>query len=219
MIDAYVYKITNTVTGEFYYGYRYKNQKLGLSPEQDLWVKYFTSSNRIKDDIAKYGNEAFDILIVFRSKDSLECWRTEQILIKESWGEPLLLNGKYHDIDSMVEVYRRIGITSDKTRAKMSAAGKHKAKSEAHKQNIAIANTGKKGSLEKSRKISISRLGKAPSNKGVSPPKEECPHCGKSASVANLKRWHGDQCKSVDPGGHLRRAERITNLHRMRGGG
>ena len=29
-IPAYVYKITNTITGEFYYGYRYKNIKLNL---------------------------------------------------------------------------------------------------------------------------------------------------------------------------------------------
>lgn len=30
MIDAYVYRVTNKITGQFYYGYRYKNQKLNL---------------------------------------------------------------------------------------------------------------------------------------------------------------------------------------------
>ena len=213
MIDAYVYKITNTVTGEFYYGYRYKNQKLGISPEEDLWINYFTSSIRIKKDIEKYGAAVFTSIIVFRNQDSLECWKTEQQLIKESWGEPLLLNGKYHDADSMVEVYRRAGIFSDKTRAKMSAAGKGKPKSEDHKKKIALANTGKKGSTQKSKKISIARIGKPPSNKGISPPKDRCPHCGKIASMANLIKWHGNKCKVVDPEGHLGRIMGISNLH------
>jgi len=45
MVDAYVYQITNKITGEIYYGYRYRNQTLEIEPENDLWVKYFTSSN------------------------------------------------------------------------------------------------------------------------------------------------------------------------------
>ena len=216
MIDAYVYKITNTVTGEFYYGYRYRNQKLGISPEEDLWINYFTSSIRIKKDIEKYGATVFTSIIVFRNQDSVECWRTEQQLIKESWGEPLLLNGKYHDTDSMVESHRRVGIVSDKARAKMSAAGKGRPKSENHKKNIAIANTGKKGSIQKSKKISVARMGKPPSNKGISPPKYSCPHCGKIASTANLKKWHGDKCRMVDPEGHANRITEITNLHLKR---
>jgi hypothetical protein len=216
MIESYVYKITNTVTGEFYYGYRHKNQKLGIPPEEDLWINYFTSSIRIKNDIKKYGANSFVTAIVFRSHDSMECWRTEQQLIKESWGEPLLLNGKYHDTGSMVEIYRRVGIVSDKARAKMSAAGKGRPKSENHKKNIAIANTGKKGSIQKSKKISVARMGKPPSNKGISPPKENCPHCGKLASIANLRKWHGDRCKVIDPQGHLVRITGIANLHNQR---
>lgn len=32
-------------------------------------------------------------------------------------------------------------------------------------------------------------------NKGISPEKTTCPHCGILASVTNMKRWHGDNCK------------------------
>ena len=77
MIDAYVYTITNKLTGEFYHGYRYRNQTLGIVPKDDLWITYFTSSNRIKNDIKKYGKTAF---ITFSRElqfiERLEAWRT-----------------------------------------------------------------------------------------------------------------------------------------------
>jgi hypothetical protein len=33
-------------------------------------------------------------------------------------------------------------------------------------------------------------------NKGISPPKTSCEHCGLMVSSTNMKRWHGDKCKS-----------------------
>lgn len=213
MIDAYVYRVTNKITGEFYHGYRYRNQTLGIEPENDLWVGYFTSSNRIKKDIKQYGKDSFITEIIHRDPNSVKCWKQEQIAIRNDWGNPLLLNGKYHDPDSNVEIYRRVNQTSDKARDKMSKASKGRPKSEEHKKNIAIANTGNIGSDQKRKKISDYRKGK-PTNKGISPPKLRCPHCGAEVSNGNLKRWHGDKCKSIDPTGHSLRTSHVANINR-----
>lgn len=214
MIDAYVYTITNKLTGEFYHGYRYRNQTLGIVPKDDLWISYFTSSNRIKNDIKKYGKTAFTATIIYENSDSVKCWQQEQIAIRQDWGNPLLLNGKYHDPESSVEIFRRVNLLTEKTRQKMSAAGKGRLKSENHKKNIAIANTGKKGSAEKSAKISVARKGKSPSNKGITPPKYSCPNCESSVSMGNFNRWHGERCKMIDPIGHNNRSFQVTNLNK-----
>lgn len=214
MIDAYVYRVTNTVTGEFYYGYRYRNQTLNILPENDIWVKYFTSSNRIKKDIKQYNKSAFTVEIIYKNTNSLECWKQEQLSIKSSWGNPLLLNGKYHEPDSNVEIYRRVNITSEKSRKKMSLASKGRPKTEEHKKKIALANTGNIGSAQKRAKISAARMGKA-TNKGKSPPKYTCEHCGAIISNGNFIRWHGDKCKTVDPDGHLIRTAQVASINKI----
>jgi ribosomal protein S27AE len=214
MIDAYVYTITNKLTGEFYHGYRYRNQTLGIVPKDDLWITYFTSSNRIKNDIKKYGKTAFTATIIYENSDSVKCWQQEQIAIRQDWGNPLLLNGKYHDPESSVEIFRRVNILTEEFRQKMSAASKGRPKSENHKKNIAIANTGNIGSAQKRAKISKARKGKPPSNKGITPPKYSCPNCGSSVSMGNLNRWHGKRCKMIDPIGHDNRSFQVTNLNK-----
>ena len=214
MIDAYVYTITNKLTGEFYHGYRYRNQTLGIVPKDDLWITYFTSSNRIKNDIKKYGKTSFTATIIYENSDSVKCWQQEQIAIRQDWDNPLLLNGKYHDPESSVEIFRRVNILTEESRQKMSAAGKGRPKSENHKKNIAIANTGNIGSAQKRAKISRARKGKSPSNKGITPPKYACPNCGSSVSMGNFNRWHGERCKMIDPIGHNNRSFQVTNLNK-----
>ena len=214
MINSYVYTITNKLTGEFYHGYRYRNQTLGIIPKDDLWITYFTSSNRIKNDIKKYGKTSFTATIIYENSNSVKCWQQEQIAIRQDWGNPLLLNGKYHDPESSVEIFRRVNILTEESRQKMSAAGKGRPKSENHKKNIAIANTGNIGSAQKRAKISRARKGKSPSNKGITPPKYSCPNCGSSVSMGNFNRWHGERCKMIDPIGHNDRSFQVTNLNK-----
>lgn len=213
-INAYVYKITNNVTGEFYIGYRYRNQKLKLNPSQDFWVNYFTSSKRIKGDIQKYGKTSFTPEIIFEHQDSLECWKQEQITIRNHWNDSNIINGKYHDPNSNVEIYRRINILSEETRKKMSASSKGKPKSEEHKRKIALSNTGNIASEQKRKKLSEYRTGKAATNKGVSPPKYQCIHCFKLASKANLNKWHNDRCKLINPEKFNETVQQITNLRK-----
>ena len=42
-----------------------------------------------------------------------------------------------------------------------------------------------------------------------------CPHCGKSGKGTSLfNRWHGDNCKSVNPSGHIHRTQHIRSLNK-----
>lgn len=93
----YVYKVTCKSTGEFYYGYRTNHVKHNRQPEDDIWIKYFTSSFTIRDLIEKYGKDNFCAEIVFKSPDLDECYWFEQERIKENINDQLLLNHYYMD--------------------------------------------------------------------------------------------------------------------------
>ena len=49
---AYTYLVVCKPTGEWYYGVRYAG-------DDDLWIKYFTSSKHVKALISKYGKDSF----------------------------------------------------------------------------------------------------------------------------------------------------------------
>lgn len=88
MYLAYVYKLTHKISNEIYFGYRYGNVKLKITPENDLGKKYFTSSGYIdKNNFHEYNHE---ILFKFESPD--EAYDCETKLINENWYNPLLLN-------------------------------------------------------------------------------------------------------------------------------
>ena len=72
------------------------------------------------------------------------------------------------------------------------------------KNKIRISKLGKKrdpfsrsaATQETKNKISIAQRGKIPHNKGKITLKFECMNCNKMVDKANMKRWHGDNCKS-----------------------
>lgn len=41
-----------------------------------------------------------------------------------------------------------------------------------------------------------------------------CEHCGKSSSVGNYKRWHGNRCKVVDDRGHHERTRQVAIINK-----
>ncbi len=59
-IKPYTYLIRFKPSGQCYYGSRIKNVKLGLTPEEDLMLKYTTSSKEINRLINEYGLDAFE---------------------------------------------------------------------------------------------------------------------------------------------------------------
>ena len=44
--------------------------------------------------------------------------------------------------------------------------------------------------------------------------KKVCPHCGKPVSLGNFSRWHGDNCKTIDPNGHKSRTEQVASINK-----
>ena len=47
----------------------------------------------------------------------------------------------------------------------------------------------------------------------VIPNKVTCEHCRKHISQANYSRWHGENCKSVDPEGHSLRVKQVASIN------
>lgn len=80
----YTYSIKNVQTGKFYIGSRTNKCMLTRKPEDDLGVKYFSSS---KDEelrqAIKEGTVEYHVLQEY--DDPKICWRTEQKLIALYW--------------------------------------------------------------------------------------------------------------------------------------
>ena len=87
MFLPYVYVVKNRNTGKFYIGMRSANKVVA---EQDLGVHYFTSSKHVKNNFTEY-----DIEIKAYFIDQISAFEFENELIKEHWGDPLLLNRHY----------------------------------------------------------------------------------------------------------------------------
>jgi hypothetical protein len=102
---------------------------------------------------------------------------------------------------------------SEETRRKMSEAARGKPKSEIHRKNNSLSQTGKKLSEETKRKMSTSHTGKPSgtsgktlsantrykmsiAQKGKSQMIVVCPHCDKSGGNKTMPRWHFDNCKN-----------------------
>lgn len=133
-IDSYVYKITNRITNQFYYGSRTNNVKKGRQPEDDIWKKYFTSSNRIKTLILEYGKDAFDVEIVFRNSKYDFCFHEEQRLIREHLGNDLCLNRAYFRSENskILTTFNESQEDRDRRIKKMSIAKRGKFNSNGH---------------------------------------------------------------------------------------
>jgi hypothetical protein len=61
--------------------------------------------------------------------------------------------------------------------------------SEEHKLRLSKSLSGRIQSEEQKRKISEA-------NKGKKKPICECPHCGKTGGVSQMKQWHFNNCKN-----------------------
>jgi hypothetical protein len=87
-------------------------------PKDDLWVKYFTSSPKIKELIKEENN--FEVRIIYKSLDIEEAYWKEQDYIKSTIEDPLCLNRYYIDRDKNQKIFSMFGKNHTlKTREKM----------------------------------------------------------------------------------------------------
>jgi len=209
MFESYVYLVKSKVTGQFYYGSRCKNVRLERTPEQDFWTHYTTSSKKVKQLIKDFGKDSFETQIIFKSLDYNQCYDLEQTLIQEHILDEHCLNLYCR----ASQKFSTFGLThSDETKAKISAKAKNRVMSEETKQKISSTTRGKSKTPEHIEAAAAGRRGKKNKdpawnkglvgvqvawNKGKAWPTTQCAHCGKAASPANYKRWHGDACKMI----------------------
>lgn len=159
----YVYKLTHKETNQFYIGYRSANR---VKSEFDLGFKYFSSSKIIK----KLGFENFNIEIIAEFFDSKDAYDFEQSHIEENFKDPLCLNKVYFPGNKRFMCLKH----SQETKQKISKAKQGinnpnfgKTISEETKQKMRDSMIGFKNSEGAKRKMSITRTGKALSERHV----------------------------------------------------
>lgn len=210
-MSAYTYLIGWTAHDKWYYGYRGANKS---SPEEDLWVRYFTSSKYVEEFRKLHGEP--DVVKVHRIFESCEEARLHEhrVLSKlKAVGSVRWLNrtngGGRDFFDGSCrtpETYRKI---SKALKGRVFRSG-YKL-SEETKAKIGAKSKGRTASAETRKMWSEQRTGVKPWNKGV-PFSEDskakmakaaraqahvCPHCGKTGGNV-LFRWHFDNCKQKD---------------------
>lgn len=112
---AYTYKHTNKETGEFYIGYRRANK---TTPEEDFPI-YITSGKikqHIKENPDKWISEI--IQLFYEENKGEDAFWAEQNLIKENWGNPLLINRYYMDKKNKHKIFYNKS-HSEETKMKM----------------------------------------------------------------------------------------------------
>lgn len=86
-VYPYVYLATNKNTNHFYIGMRSANKVLS---EKDLGIVYFTSNKQIQSN-----SENYNFTIIAHFFDWESAFLYENNLIKDNWGNPLLMNKHY----------------------------------------------------------------------------------------------------------------------------
>jgi hypothetical protein len=173
---AYTYTI-KCPNGKSYYGFRYANK---VSPEDDLWKVYFTSSKRIKELREQYSDDEFIATVdkTFESAEEAYEYETKfltenhcEVLKSDDWLNeacfPVFADntGKKHTEEARKKMSE--ATTSDAARRKMSEAmkgrvpwNKGKKHTEEHKKKLSEALKGMKHSEETRKKISEAKKGK-----------------------------------------------------------
>ena len=106
--DAYTY-IIKCPNGKSYYGYRYANK---VSPEDDLWKVYFTSSKRIKELREQYDDAEFVASVDKTFKTAEEAHEYETKFLME--------NDCVHSDDWLNEHCFPVFVMTEETKKKIS---------------------------------------------------------------------------------------------------
>lgn len=198
-IPAYVYYIRHIPTGKYYYGSRYNHIKSGDNPEDDLWVKYFSSSREVKKLLKETGKDSFETTILFKDNDPGTCFEFEQTVIKEHIKDPLCINKRYFNTASGKPSYCVFGKTlSSKGKPKREDTKQRmrKPKSDTHRESIRQAQLRNGGNGPEHHSIeTITKIKDWLFENSAFKKKVTCPHCHKEGGNGPMKRFHFDNCK------------------------
>jgi hypothetical protein len=180
MYLAYTYLITHKITGEYYYGFRCGNITHRRTPEEDLWIKYFTSSKKIKSLIKQYGADSFDCNILLKDSNKENCYIYEQELISKNINDEKCLN-QYCNLNG---IWSRAGtIHSEETKEKIRIARAAQPATMAGKHHSGITKA----------KLSKAQTGRSSARKGttvsdITLERMKIVHTGKQASDATKEK-------------------------------
>lgn len=92
IIVAYTYLLIHKITHERYYGVRYQGICESRTPEDDLWIKYFSSSKEVENLIELHGADSFkyEVRRTFTTVESAIDWehnvlRRLNVINKSIW--------------------------------------------------------------------------------------------------------------------------------------
>ena len=187
-VPAYVYKHTNIITGEYYFGYRFYNTRLNIMPEDDL--PNYICSAKLKERILEERNlwNSKVLEVFYGENKKTEAYWKEQEYIKAHLGDDLMINKIYYDKDTHKGMLV-CNSHSEETRKKISDTLKRtKVFSEETRKKISQAKLGHGFTDEAKNKIRNSLKGNIPWNKGkkLGPQSEEV---RKKTSEAVTKWW------------------------------
>ena len=193
----YTYLIGWSNHNMFYYGLRHG---VGCHPDE-LWNTYFTSSKYVKEFVKTHGNpDIIDIRKTFKSKEKACIWEHKVLKRLNAKNRSDFLNQTDNIAISSeaskrgVETMRNMEIHPNKGRKKPHLSEMNRSKTGELNHMY-----GKKGSLAPRYGI-VGVLHpmfgkKNPAASEAAKMRVECPHCKKLGNIANMKRWHFDNCK------------------------
>jgi len=131
-MNPYTYLIKHKPSGKVYYGVRTANK---LTPQEDLWNRYFTSSPKIQLLIEETGVDSFEFEVrkIFETKEQAVQWET-RVLRRCN----VLHNDKW--INQNVAGYI---IPTEESNKKISEFHRGKSKTEEHKRKLSLSQKGK----------------------------------------------------------------------------
>ena len=127
-MNPYTYLIKHKPSGKVYYGVRTANK---LTPQEDLWNRYFTSSPKIQLLIEETGVDSFEFEVrkIFETKEQAVQWET-RVLRRCN----VLHNDKW--INQNVAGYI---IPTEESNKKISEFHRGKSKTEEHKRKLSLS--------------------------------------------------------------------------------
>ena len=214
----YVYRITNITKVAlriYYYGVHSSN----LRPENDIGVKYFSSSTNkefIKDQKENPQNYSYKIIKAFKTRED-----ATELEVKLHKKFNVKLHQKFYNkanqtstgfdrtgVSSTEEHKRKIGdgnrgkSVSIETRAKNGLANSRRVTKDITRGKISKFNKGKKLSTEtkqkmKKPKTKEHKVNMSKARRGIPQRRVICPHCDKEGGATNMSRYHFDKCKVI----------------------
>ena len=170
----FTYLLKHIPTNKYYYGVRFKK---GCHPN-DLWIKYFTSSKKVKGLIKRYGKKSFifEIRKTFKTQQEAINWENKvlkrmKVIYRNDFLN--LTNNKSIDPNYLSKImmgkrnnfYGKKHTKETIEKLRLYNTGKNnpmygKQRTEEVKQKLRLANLGKKHTKESIKKMRIASTGK-----------------------------------------------------------